>query len=67
MGGAIRKRRYHLGINIQVNATGIGEDFLYLKPRDKTHASIASNIKVEVEGFLSNLASGDAVAINTVW
>ena len=50
------------GNNIQVNATELEK---ILCKENKTRASVASNIKVESKVSV-NLASGDAVAINTV-
>ena len=50
------------GNNIQVNATELEK---ILCNENKTRASVASNIKVESKVSV-NLASGDAVAINTV-
>ena len=50
------------GNNIQVNATELEK---ILCKQNKTRASVASNIKVESKVSV-NLASGDAVAINTV-
>ena len=51
-----------VGNNIQVNATELEK---ILCKQNKTRASVASNIKVESKVSV-NLASGDAVAINTV-
>ena len=51
-----------IGNNIQVNATELEK---ILCKQNKTRASVASNIKVESKVSV-NLASGDAVAINTV-
>ena len=51
-----------VGNNIQVNATELEK---ILCKENKTRASVASNIKVESKVSV-NLASGDAVAINTV-
>lgn len=51
-----------IGNNIQVNATELEK---ILCNENKTRASVASNIKVESKVSV-NLASGDAVAINTV-
>ena len=51
-----------IGNNIQVNATELEK---ILCKQNKTRASVASNIKVESKVTV-NLASGDAVAINTV-
>jgi hypothetical protein len=51
-----------VGNNIQVNAVELEK---ILCKENKTRASVASNIKVESKVSV-NLASGDAVAINTV-
>ena len=51
-----------VGNNIQVNAVELEK---ILCKQNKTRASVASNIKVESKVSV-NLASGDAVAINTV-
>ena len=51
-----------IGNNIQVNATELEK---ILCKQNKTRASVASNIKVESKVSV-NLASGDAVTINTV-
>ena len=51
-----------VGNNIQVDATELEK---ILCKQNKTRASVASNIKVESKVSV-NLASGDAVAINTV-
>ena len=51
-----------IGNNIQVNATELEK---ILCKQNKTRASVASNINVESKVSV-NLASGDAVAINTV-
>ena len=51
-----------IGNNIQVNATELEK---ILCKQNKSRASVASNIKVESKVSV-NLASGDAVAINTV-
>ena len=60
-GEAIKKGEI-VGNNIQVDATELEK---ILCNENKTRASVASNIKVESKVTV-NLASGDAVAINTV-
>ena len=60
-GEAIKKGEI-VGNNIQVDATELEK---ILCKENKTRASVASNIKVESKVSV-NLASGDAVAINTV-
>ena len=60
-GEAIKKGEI-VGNNIQVDATELEK---ILCNENKTRASVASNIKVESKVSV-NLASGDAVAINTV-